>query len=356
VPEHNAKLVKFFGFDEGMSSSSRFLKDTFLRMGFKETPGANLAIIREDSESLLQGLQETTSEDTRVLLCSELRGIDFDLFDYVIGWELGNYGDRYVRLHPALRESKTLEFPGFVEQKSMNERAFCDFIYSNSRAHPFRDAFFRALDDSRRVSSLGPHLFNGAGMPGSGQVGNWEKEKIKLQSNFKFSIAIENAFYSGYTTEKLLTSILAGSIPIYWGNPDVGKDFNEARFINLHKFQSIQEAIEYILSISEDYYVLEKISREPLFTDEQAGAISDHEEQLRELIERAHQTSLARNLRRPDGTSPWQRESLLFQALRSRKRARVFQEMLDAIWLKLRKYVLKLASIRSRNRQNDVDQ
>jgi hypothetical protein len=192
-------------------------------------------------------------------------------------------------------------------------------------------------------------------MPGSGQVGNWEKEKIKLQSNFKFSIAIENASYSGYTTEKLLTSIVAGSIPIYWGNPDVGKDFNEARFINLHKFQSKQEAIEYILSISEDYDVLEKISREPLFTDEQAGAISDNEQQLRELIERAHQTSLARNLRRPDGTSPWQRESLLLQALRARKRGRVVQGLIDAIWLKLRKYVLKLVSISNRNRQNDVD-
>lgn len=45
-------------------------------------------------------------------------------------------------------------------------------------------------------------------------------------ADYMFSIAHENANYSGYFTEKILDCFATGTIPIYWGDPDIGKVFN----------------------------------------------------------------------------------------------------------------------------------
>lgn len=45
-------------------------------------------------------------------------------------------------------------------------------------------------------------------------------------NDYMFSIAHENANYSGYFTEKVLDCFATGTIPIYWGDPDIGKVFN----------------------------------------------------------------------------------------------------------------------------------
>lgn len=45
-------------------------------------------------------------------------------------------------------------------------------------------------------------------------------------ADYMFSIAHENANYSGYFTEKILDCFATGAIPIYWGDPDIGKVFN----------------------------------------------------------------------------------------------------------------------------------
>lgn len=45
-------------------------------------------------------------------------------------------------------------------------------------------------------------------------------------ATYMFSIAHENASYPGYFTEKILDCFATGTIPIYWGDPEIGKIFN----------------------------------------------------------------------------------------------------------------------------------
>jgi hypothetical protein len=61
--------------------------------------------------------------------------------------------------------------------------------------------------------------------------------------------------------------MLVNSIPIYWGNPVVGNDFNTGSFVNVTDFKSVEEAIEYIIELdnNEEKY-LEMASR-PWFKD-----------------------------------------------------------------------------------------
>lgn len=54
-------------------------------------------------------------------------------------------------------------------------------------------------------------------------------------SDYMFSVAIENAYYSGYFTEKILDCFATGTIPVYLGDPDIGMEFNEDGIIKLNE-------------------------------------------------------------------------------------------------------------------------
>jgi hypothetical protein len=59
----------------------------------------------------------------------------------------------------------------------------------------------------------------------------WERKKQFLRE-YKFTIAFENYVYPGYQTEKLYDAMQVSSIPVYCGDPLVGKIFNTDSFIN----------------------------------------------------------------------------------------------------------------------------
>ncbi|MCQ2562597.1 MAG: glycosyltransferase family 10 [Alphaproteobacteria bacterium] len=73
--------------------------------------------------------------------------------------------------------------------------------------------------------------------------GNWGESKRELLKKYKFTIAFENSSSNGYTTEKLFDPFFATSVPIYFGNPIVAKDFNSKAFINANDFNNDFDAI-----------------------------------------------------------------------------------------------------------------
>lgn len=77
-------------------------------------------------------------------------------------------------------------------------------------------------------------LFGGAA--GSKQIGDlktpWES-KIETVKPYMFSIVVENDKYETYFTEKLTDCFATGTVPIYWGAPDIGQHFNSNGIIEL---------------------------------------------------------------------------------------------------------------------------
>ena len=127
------------------------------------------------------------------------------------------------------------------------DRDFCSFVVSNSRESEERIRFFHDLSEYRPVASGGKYANN---------VGGPVTDKRAFIRNYKFNIAFENSSYPGYTTEKIAEAWVEGCIPIYWGNPRIEEEINPGCFINVGKFSSHHEAIEYILEVdnSEDLY------------------------------------------------------------------------------------------------------
>jgi alpha(1,3/1,4) fucosyltransferase len=110
---------------------------------------------------------------------------------------------------------------------------FCAFLYGQPCA--YREAFHRALSRYKPIDAPGRSMNNMPGIdPVPGRI-DWQA-KIEFLRAYKFVIAFENASAPGYNTEKLSHAIEADCVPIYWGDPEIGRSFNVRRFINAHDF------------------------------------------------------------------------------------------------------------------------
>lgn len=148
----------------------------------------------------------------------------------------------------------------------LNRADFACFVASNPRG-PERNRFFRALNRRKAVVSAGRH-FNNTGKP--------LFDKMSFLRQFRFNLAFENTSSNGYITEKLVEPLLAGSIPIYWGAPDVGREFNPRCMINVNDFPSDKAVIDHILAVNTDQEArLALLEAQPFRDNQEPACLSD---------------------------------------------------------------------------------
>jgi hypothetical protein len=138
-----------------------------------------------------------------------------------------------------------------------DKSAFCSYV-ARGAGHPEcrRTPFFEKLNEYKFVASMGDHLRNTEPIPGESGTIMGSINKCEILKYFKFNMAFENSMeYNGkigYATEKIYEPMMALSIPIYWGNPEVHKDFNTKSFINWNDYGSDEKVIERIIEIDND--------------------------------------------------------------------------------------------------------
>lgn len=194
---------------------------------------------------------------------------NFNMCDYAIAFDHLTFGDRYYR-YPLYLMLETNEepwaiemgvgiditkMPEFTKEDLSRKTEFCSFIYSNYLADEQRKLIFDKLSEYKRVNAAGVYLNNTNGVKA--------KNKLEYDLRHKFSIAFENSSRTGYTTEKIRGAITAKTIPIYWGNPDISKEFNEKRFINCHSFLNFDEVLKRVREIDNDDQLYLEILNEP---------------------------------------------------------------------------------------------
>lgn len=198
---------------------------------------------------------------------------DFNLCDFALGFHHLQFADRYLRFpnYAFLRD----QFQDLLKEKNFTatvleqKQHFCNFIYANAQANPARDNFFHLLNDYKKVSSPGKHLQNMNFNIGERFSEDWMYTKLNFQSSCKFSIAFENTSSPGYVTEKIMHAFITNTIPIYWGDPEVTKDFNPEAFINCHNFRNFEEIVEYVKKVDNDDQLYLNILNAPAFPNNQ---------------------------------------------------------------------------------------
>lgn len=187
---------------------------------------------------------------------------DFNLCDYALGFEYMDFGDRYIRFplwalypqdtDPMLNKHKNVRLSDKTD--------FCSFVVSNPHGNKARAQFMDELSKYKTVHSGGRWHNN---------VGGPVEDKMVFQKTHKFSMAFENACHPGYTTEKIVQSFAAQTIPIYWGDPRVAETFNTNAFINCNDYPNWESVIERVKEIDQDDTLWQKMMETPALKDPQ---------------------------------------------------------------------------------------
>lgn len=250
----------------------------------------------------------------RILLLGECIYPDFNITDYAFcGRDADVVSDRnlflpYINgLVPSLFDSVgelDLSKKNLSAEQILKEKVkFCNFIYANPNAHPMRDLLFYKISEYKMIDSLGSHL-NNVEVRNTRNDTNWSKISVDLKRPYKFSIAAENAKFPGYASEKIVTSMLANTIPIYFGDPKISEKYNPRSFINVSDFSSIEDCVKYIEKIDQNDDLYCEIMSEPWRTSEQIEKFEKDTEKFYDDLYRVFELDIKSAKRRPEGTWP----------------------------------------------------
>lgn len=272
--------ISFVDFWFDFDHESNFIVDSLESIG-------SVKIVRRNPDLLFYSVFGTKNLGylgKKVLINPEIHSVGYGRPDFSISYhEATNPGRLRLPIwawhsQPELLVPSSQRFP-------MVGQYFCNFTYSNPNCE-FRNRFFLALDRIKSVDSLGAAFRSESPRftLDSRDSINWRGSKALMLSNYRFTISFENVSAPGYSTEKLSDAFLAGSVPIYWGDPFIAEDFNEQAFISAHSFNSYKDLIDRVFEVEEDAQELAKLRAVPPMTKQQYVRYFDH--QLKNFLQR----------------------------------------------------------------------
>ena len=193
----------------------------------------------------------------KILYTGENHAADLNTFDYCLTHEYRE-DDRCHRLpywHTYLLHREREELRRYLlgerpmvtpDELAEKQTEFCSFVCRNAKGKE-RNSLVRNLNKIRKVNCAGPFMNNVGGILPPGF-----EAKREYQRKHCFSMAYENECGPGYQTEKIVDAFISGSIPIYWGNVDVAKEFNPETFVHARDFRNQKELINYLLDLADD--------------------------------------------------------------------------------------------------------
>lgn len=135
--------------------------------------------------------------------------------------------------------------------------------WSSSRCLPERNKLAKQLLRLLPHHSFGKCLNNVGGRDSAltlypdcikdpNEAPKWWDHLHCAMSHYKFVLAIENTMTESYVTEKLFYALESGSIPIYFGAPNVQDFIPPHSIIDGTKFKSLEELASYVKALSND--------------------------------------------------------------------------------------------------------
>ena len=74
--------------------------------------------------------------------------------------------------------------------------------------------------------------------------------KFPILSKYNFAICFENCIMPGYITEKIFDCFFAGTVPVYWGAPDIENYIPNDCFIDMRDFKDYRELRQFLKSLT----------------------------------------------------------------------------------------------------------
>lgn len=197
----------------------------------------------------LNGEKEDSQEETDIAILTTKK------FKY-------SFNIYFPHLYQSLWERK-LDYFTYL---SNSKKYFCAYMYSYDV--PYRVEIFNEVSKYKNVTALGKSCNNIEETDRGIYNENITYNDLAVQkySDYKFVLALENSIEIGYLTEKLINPILANSIPIYAGPPDIFDIINKNRIIYVYDFLNFNELNKYIEKIDNDNILYDLTINENIFT------------------------------------------------------------------------------------------
>ena len=253
--------LKFIGFWPGFNEYNNIYVNT-IKQKFE-------VVITDDPDYVIATMYCSPFEITKYNNCIRIfhSGEDYfpdmNIYDYAAGYDDFNlkgiteegFIDRYFRW-PFGCEWDLQDIKHSLAEKSLEDsrkilkkkNKFCNFIYGHESYLGQRELLFESLSKYKPVDSAGIYKNNML----------WRKvvpyrNKIEFLKKYKFTIAAETLRYPGMVTEKIYDAYRANSIPIYFGDPCIGKWLDTETFIEWDGSNtSIQKIIEKVKELDND--------------------------------------------------------------------------------------------------------
>lgn len=75
--------------------------------------------------------------------------------------------------------------------------------------------------------------------------------KAEVLGQYTFALCFENMILTGWITEKIFDCFFAGTVPIYWGAPNITDRIPAECFIDMRRFSNYQDLRAYLKSLDE---------------------------------------------------------------------------------------------------------
>lgn len=215
------------------------------------------------------GREHLEHDGVRIFYTGENRAPDWLTCDWAFTFERAEHPRGFRLPHWVLKADPARLVKSAVDADAILARKtkFCAFVVSNPLCRT-RNRFFRRLSRHARVDSGGGVMNN---------VGGRVADKRAFLADYKFAIAFENESHPGYATEKLVDPMLVDTIPVYWGDPLVGRDFDTRSFLWAGDSRSFDDLIERVVAADRDPAVHRRMLERPWFVGNRVPACADAE-------------------------------------------------------------------------------
>lgn len=178
---------------------------------------------------------------------------------------------------------KVESFESLTNYRKVTDRPnFCAFLHNNNVPERRRKVFEK-LSNYKHIHTKNRDL----------NFGGFTSEKIEAFKNFKFSFAMQNHYYTenfencdapGLIDEKVIESLISGTIPLYYGNENVGDYLNSDAILNYHNFNDDDKFVEEIIKVDKSSKLYYDIASQPIVKNLEMLKLEELENFLLKII------------------------------------------------------------------------
>ena len=189
----------------------------------------------------------------------------------------------------------------FLRQLKTQFRIFFSFSFCDALKNSLLDKRLEAIAYFLRQSSIeiyGANWNDLSNLPVSWSKKNAKNlnvaylglcdNKIKTLSKYKFNICFENIAQNYYVTEKIIDCFVAGTIPIYFGAPNIREIIPYEAFIDMRAFKTLGDLDAYLNAMTESQ-AIEMINAGRVYLSGLKGRLHSYEHFAENIIKVANQ-------------------------------------------------------------------